>query len=108
MIICHLGTWRLRNGPDEAQPQRGAANGVIKPAPAIDQILFERYDLAPQDRIFIDVSAKNIEAARAVGMQGIHVVEPIDPRGMRSRELSVGCARNARAAPESAGGLHGA
>lgn len=27
---------------------------------------------------------------------------------MQSRDLSVGCARNARAAPESAGGLHGA
>ena len=85
MIICHLGTWRLRNGPDEAQPQRGAAKGVIKPAPAIDQILFERYGLAAQNRIFIDVSAKNIEAARAVGMQGIHVVEPIDPRAQLTR-----------------------
>lgn len=85
MIIRHLGTWRLRNGPDEAQPQRGAAKRVIKPAPAIYRILFERYDLAAQDRIFIDVSAKNIEAARAVGLQGIHVVEPIDPRAELTR-----------------------
>ncbi len=53
---------------------------VIKPDPAIYRILFERYDLAPQDCIFIDDSAKNIETARAVGMQGIHFVEPIDLR----------------------------
>lgn len=53
---------------------------VIKPDPAIYQILFERYDLAPQDCIFIDDSAKNIETARALGMQAIHFVEPIDLR----------------------------
>jgi 2-haloacid dehalogenase len=53
---------------------------VIKPDPAIYRILFERYDLAPQDCIFIDDSAKNIETARALGMQGIHFVEPIDLR----------------------------
>lgn len=57
-----------------------AHEGVIKPDPAIYRILFERYDLAPQDCIFIDDSAKNIETARAVGMQGIHFVEPIDLR----------------------------
>lgn len=53
---------------------------VIKPDPAIYRILFERYDLAPEDCIFIDDSAKNIETARALGMQGIHFVEPIDLR----------------------------
>ena len=54
---------------------------VIKPDPAIYRILFERYDLAAADCIFIDDSAKNIETARAVGMQAIHFVEPIDLRG---------------------------
>ncbi len=39
---------------------------VIKPDPAIFRILFERYDLAPQDCIFIDDSAKNIETARSL------------------------------------------
>ncbi|MET3889548.1 2-haloacid dehalogenase [Bosea sp. OAE506] len=58
---------------------------VIKPDPAIYQILFERYDLAPQDCIFIDDSAKNIETARSLGMQGIHFVEPIDLRAELGR-----------------------
>jgi 2-haloacid dehalogenase len=53
---------------------------VIKPDPAIYRILFERYALTPQDCIFIDDSAKNIETARSLGMQGIHFVEPIDLR----------------------------
>lgn len=58
---------------------------VIKPDPAIFRILFERYDLAPQDCIFIDDSAKNIETARSLGMKGIHFVEPIDLRGELTR-----------------------
>lgn len=58
---------------------------VIKPDPAIYQILFERYDLAPEDCIFIDDSAKNIETARSLGMQGIHFVEPIDLRAELAR-----------------------
>jgi 2-haloacid dehalogenase len=53
---------------------------VIKPDPAIYRILFKRYDLVPEDCIFIDDSAKNIETARALGMRGIHFVEPIDLR----------------------------
>jgi 2-haloacid dehalogenase len=58
---------------------------VIKPDPAIFQILFERYGLAPHDCVFIDDSAKNIETARSLGMQGIHFVEPIDLRAELSR-----------------------
>lgn len=58
---------------------------VIKPDPAIYRILFERYDLTPQDCIFIDDSAKNIETARALGMKGIHFVEPIDLRAELAR-----------------------
>ena len=58
---------------------------VIKPDPAIYRILFERYDLAPQDCIFIDDSAKNIETARSLGMKGIHFVEPIDLKAELTR-----------------------
>ena len=58
---------------------------VIKPDPAIYRILFKRYDLVPEDCIFIDDSAKNIETARALGMQAIHFVEPINLRGELAR-----------------------
>ena len=53
---------------------------VVKPDPEIYRILLQRYGLAATGCIFIDDSAKNIEAARAVGMKGVHFVEPIDLR----------------------------
>ena len=54
---------------------------VIKPDPEIFHILLRRYGLAAGDCVFIDDSAKNIDAARGVGMQAVHFVEPIDLRG---------------------------
>ncbi|HEY5798331.1 MAG TPA: HAD family phosphatase [Bosea sp. (in: a-proteobacteria)] len=53
---------------------------VIKPDPAIYEILLRRYGLVAPDCIFIDDSAKNIDAARGVGMKAVHFVEPIDLR----------------------------
>lgn len=53
---------------------------VIKPDPAIYEILLQRYGLSAPDCIFIDDSAKNIEAARGVGMKAVHFVEPINLR----------------------------
>ncbi|MCU4181800.1 HAD family hydrolase [Bosea sp. BH3] len=53
---------------------------VIKPDPAIYEVLLGRYGLAAGDCVFIDDSAKNVAAARGVGMQAVHFVEPIDLR----------------------------
>lgn len=53
---------------------------LIKPDPAIYHVLLERYGLAAGDCVFIDDSAKNVAGAQAVGMQGVHFVEPIDLR----------------------------
>lgn len=53
---------------------------LIKPDPAIYRVLLARYGLKPEDCIFIDDSAHNIAAARGVGMQAVHFVEPIDLR----------------------------
>ena len=53
---------------------------VIKPDPAIYRILLERYGLSAPDCIFVDDSARNVEAARGVGMKAVHFVEPIDLR----------------------------
>ena len=57
-----------------------AHEGVIKPDPEIYHILLRRYGLAAADCVFVDDSAKNIEAARGVGMKAVHFVEPIDLR----------------------------
>ena len=44
---------------------------LIKPDPAIYQLLMERYDLNPEESIFIDDTPQNVEAARKLGIHGI-------------------------------------
>lgn len=44
---------------------------LIKPDPAIYQLLLSRYQLDPAQTVFIDDRAENIRVARQVGMQGI-------------------------------------
>lgn len=45
---------------------------VIKPDERIFRILCERYDLKPEDCIFIDDSAKNVAGAERSGLKAIH------------------------------------
>ncbi|SNY91815.1 2-haloacid dehalogenase [Cohaesibacter sp. ES.047] len=49
---------------------------LIKPDPAIYRVLLERNNLDASDCLFIDDSAKNVEAARAVGMHAHHFTSP--------------------------------
>lgn len=44
---------------------------IIKPDPAIYQLLVDRNGLKPQECVFIDDTEKNIVAAKAFGMSGI-------------------------------------
>ena len=50
--------------------------GVIKPDPAIYRTLCERYRVAPERAVFIDDNPRNVAAAQALGMRGIHFVSP--------------------------------
>jgi len=45
------------------------AEGVVKPDPRIYALLCKRAGLEPQDCLFIDDSPKNVDGARAAGMQ---------------------------------------
>lgn len=45
--------------------------GVIKPEPEIYKILFDKYKLIPEECVFIDDRADNIDAAVKMGMKGI-------------------------------------
>lgn len=51
---------------------------LIKPDHRIYQLLFNRYGIVPQESVFIDDSLANIEAARELGMKGIHFTGPDD------------------------------
>ena len=44
---------------------------LIKPDPRIYELLCSTYDLKPEECVFIDDRADNVEAAQGVGMQGI-------------------------------------
>jgi 2-haloacid dehalogenase len=47
-----------------------------KPFADIYQILLSRYDITPNDAVFIDDNAANVAAARQQGMKGIHFQDP--------------------------------
>jgi 2-haloacid dehalogenase len=49
-----------------------AHEGVLKPDPAIYQVLFARNAIVPEQTIFIDDSAANVAAARDFGMHAHH------------------------------------
>lgn len=46
--------------------------GVVKPDPAIYELLLDRFGLSAHRTVFIDDRLENIEAARAAGLEGIH------------------------------------
>ena len=46
--------------------------GVCKPEKEIYELLLSRYDLDPQETIFIDDRKENVEAAEQVGITGFH------------------------------------
>jgi putative hydrolase of the HAD superfamily len=45
--------------------------GIVKPEPAIYRLALERLAVAPGEALFVDDRAVNVEAAEAVGMQGM-------------------------------------
>lgn len=49
---------------------------LIKPDPAIFELLLERHALAPGATLFIDDSPANVEAARRLGMQALRFESP--------------------------------
>lgn len=50
--------------------------GVMKPDPRIYHLALEELQARPDESVFIDDMLVNVEAARAVGMAGIHFTQP--------------------------------
>ena len=48
---------------------------VSKPNELIYKILLQRYNLVPEETIFIDDSLKNIEAAEKLGINGVQHID---------------------------------
>lgn len=53
---------------------------VAKPDPRIYEILFEKFNLKPEECIFIDDSPRNIAGAQKAGMRGIIFQDPDQAR----------------------------
>jgi 2-haloacid dehalogenase len=49
---------------------------LIKPDPAIYQLAISRFDLIPEETLFIDDRLENIEAAKNLNFQTIHLTDP--------------------------------
>ncbi len=49
-----------------------ALEHTIKPEKEIYRILFDRYQLVPEETLFVDDLADNVEAARSLGIQTVH------------------------------------
>ena len=49
---------------------------LIKPDPAIYELAISRFDLVPQETLFIDDRLDNIEAAQKLNFQTIHLTDP--------------------------------
>ena len=61
---------------------------LIKPDPAIWEVLLNRYQIKAEESVFIDDNAKNIEVAKSLGFICIHIKEDTDLE-KELRELGV-------------------
>jgi 2-haloacid dehalogenase len=52
--------------------------GLTKPDAPIFELFLSRYGLRADEVLFVDDSARNVSAARALGMQAIHFVDGVD------------------------------
>lgn len=65
-VMRKYGIFRLLDGQVISSEEH-----LIKPDPAIYHRLFDRFGLKPEECVFTDDKAENIEGSRAVGMEGI-------------------------------------
>lgn len=62
--------------------------GLIKPDPAIYDLIINRYNLTPEETLFIDDGLVNIQAAQAKGIIGHHFTSPEGlAKDLKAREL---------------------
>jgi len=61
--------------------------GVAKPNPGIYHIACERHGIVPQNAVFIDDRAENVDSARDLGFHGIHFT---DAAALRKEFVTLG------------------
>ncbi len=63
---------------------------LVKPDPELFRILLRRNNIAPSQAVFIDDSLRNVEAANALGLQGVHFTSP-ETLERELRSLGIPC-----------------
>jgi len=71
-------TWQFSNAFDEMIIS--SEEGVMKPDARIYHSVLEKLDVAPQEAVFIDDFSHNVDGARAVGMQAVHFLNPLQAK----------------------------
>lgn len=64
--LSHMPAWELMDGAVVSGEER-----LMKPDPAIYRLLCERYELLPEECLFVDDNADNCEGARVAGMRAV-------------------------------------
>lgn len=64
--LDHMPAWELMDGWVVSGIER-----MMKPDPAIYQLICDRYDLVPGECLFVDDNPDNCEGARVAGMQAV-------------------------------------
>lgn len=54
--------------------------GLVKPDPAIFEMMLARFGLAPARTVFVDDTLANIDTARTLGLTAIHFRDPVQLR----------------------------
>lgn len=68
----------------------GRTDGVMKPDPRAYTLMVERMGVTPEECVFIDDQPVNLEGARSIGMQTVHL-DPVDPEpGFRQARAMLG------------------
>ena len=72
--LDHMPAWELMDGAVVSAEER-----MMKPDPAVYQLLCGRYGLEPAECLFVDDNADNCEGARVAGMRAVHYTGDVAP-----------------------------
>ncbi len=68
-----------------------AEEGVMKPASAIYRIALARAGVTPGEALFVDDALRNVEGARAIGMNALHYADPLVARQQLVELTGIAC-----------------
>lgn len=72
--LDHMPAWELMDGAVVSAEER-----MMKPDPAVYQLLCGRYGLEPAECLFVDDNADNCEGARVAGMRAVRYTGDVAP-----------------------------